>query len=131
MNDFIREEYGFSNAKSKRIKFGHERWFTCDDLNVPLRPSDNHPFSEPVGTIGPYYTIKLDIWVNSLRNGKSYILRFGNSSIHEKANKNDCGHEMPSISIRWNAENNLRVLSIYFDCNDFEEIRMVLRKTVQ
>ena len=51
------------------------------DLRGPLRPSDYQDFSQSIGEIGPYYTITFDLWINSIRPGKAFVFRIGNSTI--------------------------------------------------
>ena len=93
------------------------------DLLEPLRPSDYQDFSQSIGEIGPYFTITFDLWINSIRTGKAFVFRIGNSTIDppqsttfgpmakRNADYDDdddvddvftpsCGHEMPSVSTK-------------------------------
>ena len=80
--------------------------------------------------MGPYYTIKFDLWINSIRRGKAFIFRIGNSTIDQQNvvdenNEPACGHEMPSVSTK--EHNGNYHLAIKFDCNkqDFgKDIRL-------
>lgn len=69
--------------------------------------------------MGPYYTIRFDLWINSIRRGKAFIFRIGNSTIDQQVvDKNYellCGHEMPSVSTK--EHNGNHQLAIKFDCN--------------
>ena len=85
-------------------------------VTIPLRPSDFHNFSLPIGKLGPTYTIKFDLWINSIRDGKAFVFRIGNSTRHGDEKDDSCGHEMPSVATKENSGN--FYLSVRYDCND-------------
>ena len=99
----------------------HASW---EFVNIPLRPSDFHNFSLSI-RIGPTYTIKFQLWINSIRDGKAFVFRIGNSTRHGDEENDLCGHEMPSVSTKEHSGNHH--LAIKFDCNkqDFgKDIRL-------
>ena len=89
-----------------------------------MRPSDHHKFSLNIGELGPYYTIRFDLRINSIRPGKAFIFRIGNSTtdpeeiddkIVDMKDDHSCGHEILSIATKEDGGNNH--LEVKFGCN--------------
>ena len=104
---------------------------TLDWVPIPLRPSDFHNFSLPIGEMGPTYTITFDLWINSIRDGKAFVFRIGNSTRQDGAENESCGNEMPSVATKEN--NGHFYLAVRFDCNNkiSQEYGKDIRKRLQ